>query len=619
MTDDEIIRYLPYEAHYLVRKRAFEDRVLSDGFIVYKRESIEVAPEPEELMDDAARERMRKDTKRRWAAHCTCTACGEDFYAGWHSNGDASGPLMLVGEDGYCYPGWTEDIDDGNQRIELTSGDGVECPYCWQNATLIRSSELRNGRTYQRLITSIEFVADMAAIVTWIAGRRIETDSEEKYIYPRDAAVLMGNGALRRFSRTTRGQFITCERDIGEWRRIKSGSDPMQKTYYSYDANNGTMFDGELILTYDTFAGTSAEKTGLDEYLSAGGHWPYVYLKFWKKHETVENLLKTGFHHFVAEEIDDEMNRAASYYSAMYKTLPHEAKTALSCVDFTKAKPHEMLGMTKEEYRAAKAYEWTGDKLSCWQQYTAFCEKTSPEEFYLCMEELGESTVMELTDNYITGEDSLLLSDVIKYAQKQHGYEPEYAARLLIDYRKMLYKQQNGMSLSYEELWPRDIQAAHDRLSEQIRAAEDIESAANFLRIKREYAGLEWTDGELCIVIPASNDDLVREGSILRHCVGGYGKSHLSGKPIFFVRHYRRPERCYYTLNENLNGDKPKRIQLHGYGNERHGDRKQYEHKIPKKVLDFCERWEREILSPWFARRKAEKSSNNKNKKETAA
>ena len=52
----------------------------------------------------------------------------------------------------------------------------------------------------------------------------------------------------------------------------------------------------------------------------------------------------------------------------------------------------------------------------------------------------------------------------------------------------------------------------------------------------------------------------------------------------------------------------PVEIQLHGYGNERHGDRKQHRHKIPQKVRDFCDRWEREVLMPWFADQKAQKT-----------
>lgn len=109
------------------------------------------------------------------------------------------------------------------------------------------------------------------------------------------------------------------------------------------------------------------------------------------------------------------------------------------------------------------------------------------------------------------------------------------------------------------------------------------------------------TDGELCIRLPRSNGDLIREGRVLCHCVGGYGNRHSEGKDlIFFVRHYRRPERSYYTLNISM-GLIPKEIQLHGYRNEAHIDKSgSYKrHRIPKKVRAFCNRWEKEILMPY--------------------
>lgn len=148
-----------------------------------------------------------------------------------------------------------------------------------------------------------------------------------------------------------------------------------------------------------------------------------------------------------------------------------------------------------------------------------------------------------------------------------------------------------------EELWPRDLRAAHDRIFAAKKQREDKDSIANFLAVAKKWAALEWSDGEICIRLPRCNGDLVREGHVLHHCVGGYGKQHLTGNLILFVRHARRPERSWFTLNINVNNDKPQRIQLHGYGNEwAHGDRLH----IPQRVLDFVDRWEAEILLPAF-------------------
>ena len=81
------------------------------------------------------------------------------------------------------------------------------------------------------------------------------------------------------------------------------------------------------------------------------------------------------------------------------------------------------------------------------------------------------------------------------------------------------------------------------------------------------------------------------EGETLRHCVGEYGKEHAKGKKIIlFIRHYRKPERSYYTLNVGFDGWRPYIIQLHGYGNEHHGPHKEYRHTIPKEVTAFVEK-----------------------------
>ena len=89
-------------------------------------------------------------------------------------------------------------------------------------------------------------------------------------------------------------------------------------------------------------------------------------------------------------------------------------------------------------------------------------------------------------------------------------------------------------------------------------------------------------------------DELVQEGNTLHHCVGGYGPAHADGQIILFIRHTRRPERSWFTLNVDVK--EKKIIQNHGYGNEyAHG---QTLH-IPKAVQDFVALWKQEVLDKW--------------------
>ena len=182
--------------------------------------------------------------------------------------------------------------------------------------------------------------------------------------------------------------------------------------------------------------------------------------------------------------------------------------------------------------------------------------------------------------------------------------------------------------LTEAEKYPPSLRRAHDRIAREHnerRRAEEQRQRDNrhigdvkvygeqFSELHKKYAPLEYSDGEICIVIPQSPTDLIKEGHILNHCVGGYSQQHCSGRPIFFVRHARRPERSWFTLNEDLTGETARRIQLHGYGNEyAHGHRL----NIPERVKDFVEKWERDILKPWF---EAQSGRIKKTGKESAA
>ena len=153
---------------------------------------------------------------------------------------------------------------------------------------------------------------------------------------------------------------------------------------------------------------------------------------------------------------------------------------------------------------------------------------------------------------------------------------------------------------THEELWPRNIIEAHNRINEQQKIKAEKQYIEGFENNAKAYAGLTYTDGDLCIRVAQTQQELIDEGSTLRHCVGNYGKKHCSGSDvIFFVRRYRRPERSYYTLDINFLGAVPHEVQLHGYGNEHHGEYKEYSHSIPDKVRKFCDKWEKEILIPW--------------------
>lgn len=530
--------------------------------------------------------------KSRWGARCTCTACGEDFCAGWLKGG---GIAMIVGDDGSAYTGVPEK-DGQDYVVGWTDGDICPCPLCGETLTVTHRNNLRNGRTYQLMVGSVERVDNLAVVMTWIVSRQIDADGVwTEGVRPFGAAVLMPDGALRRYAHETVNGFGGAH-SLPKWTAVRSWRDPFQLKYYSWEAMCQKKLGAWVWGNIPDLAGTTAEKTGIAEYIRAGGRWPNVYLETWRKHRNVENLLKCGMALAVAGRIDAAIDSAID--CGLCKRNAARALSAVADMDF--AKPRQMLHFTRAEVASCGTWRWSAGKAELWMQgvRAGVWAAGDAEMFERMVNLYGLENVRRYVSECADGLDFESVQKWDAYLQKQHskhGMPFRTGFELLLDYRAELAAQIDVPDAA--ELWPRDLRAAHDRIFAAKKQREDTESVANFLAVAETWSALEWSDGEICIRLPRCNNDLIAEGHTLHHCVGGYGTSHLSGKLILFVRHARRPERSWYTLNINVTGDRPTRIQLHGYGNEwAHGG---FLH-IPQRVLDFVDRWETEILAPAF-------------------
>lgn len=91
-----------------VLQAIYDEEALGTGLMLYHRESIELSDPIAQTMDAEAWDRWEKSRKRRWGARCTCSNCGDDFFAGYTRDGKDSGITLLRGEDGQIYEGYAE-------------------------------------------------------------------------------------------------------------------------------------------------------------------------------------------------------------------------------------------------------------------------------------------------------------------------------------------------------------------------------------------------------------------------------------------------------------------------------------------------------------------------------
>lgn len=593
-----IIDRLPEEISEEMREWAEE--WTKKAFLVYSRESVVIEPEIKMTMRPEDWAEHERQTRRKWGAVCHCSACNDEFIGGWED-----GKILLTeGEDGCQYSGYAE--WDEQNAIRIEEGYDIYCPLCGELIETVRKSNIRRERTYACVVGELTEIGKNTVLMTWLVQRKLYRDGNIDTKYePFMAHVIEENGKITQYEHTD--IVFGGKRKPGDrWKKTSKVRDPFLTIYHDSVSPYGRKIGGEMRKGVKVRAGTTGEKTGIYEYIKAGGEYPIVYMKLWKKQRNIEHLIKSELRYKVIKTIFDEVNG-----NIQYGILTDNA--SIEWADLREKKPSKMVGMSKAEM-CDFAGRWSVNDLVLWSRYRSI-GRHSATDFDRWRLAIGYDALNHLI-MYCTVSGFDEVDKTVKYLCKINMRSAKAAADMLTDLWG--WTEENG-TVPEEFKYPRDLVAVHDRIAEQVKQIENEKAQKAFKkefdRITEKYSALEWTDGELCIILPKSNGDLIEEGKTLRHCVGSYANAHTKENgTVFFVRHYRRPERSYYTMDFNFTKQKPHRNQIHGYGNERHGKNKEYEHKIPKKVLDFADRWEREVLMPWWKNHE----KNNKTNKESA-
>ena len=401
-----------------------------------------------------------------------------------------------------------------------------------------------------------------------------------------------------------------------KWKQVSAWNawDPLQERYHSYEAINHTKVGGWMWTNVPDLTGKTGEKTGLADYVRDGGGWPMMYLLFWRRHPAVENIVKSGW----TFTLDD----CISVNAQNRGTRLRFPKGLEAFMNWASARPRDILGMSRKAAAMGREWKWDCLTLSIWRELLAFGHALPEhaEDFHNYLTEYGYENMNRFVACVTDGEEYVMpeIDRYLKRQRRKYGLDLRTGMQALFDYRFMLERTLEGQTPTEDELWPKNLRAAHDRLTSAYHAKEQS-ATAGFAEILDRWGSLQWTDGEYRAILPRCLADLTNEGHTLHHCVGSYSKLHAEGKIVVFIRRYRRPERSYFTLNEDLTGSRPSRIQLHGYGNEYVRGKRL---TIPKGVLDFCDRWEREVLLPTFQevkRQEAEKKSAKRKRRVKAA
>lgn len=234
------------------------------------------------------------------------------------------------------------------------------------------------------------------------------------------------------------------------------------------------------------------------------------FLAAYLKQPRLEHLVKVGFFSLVRDMA----------YNSYDRDIP---------LDQTQDRTHRILEVQAEDVDFLRGLDVDFEMLRTYQEYCWENLKDRQRLFSWQLEHGVRQDVLETLD-YMTVHKMLRYLDAqyeILKDRRTPFDTPRYRSMQDVlseyrDYLDMCAGQDYDMRSSFV-LYPRDLQASHDRVAQHIKVKNDGDTMRAF---KTAYAhvgsSLDYEYKGMAIVRPGTPDEIVEEGNALHHCVGSY-------------------------------------------------------------------------------------------------
>ena len=464
--------------------------------------------------------------RREKTAKVSCSACGGVVYM-------EHLPAEGCSHGGYAAPGFFH----FGLKVPVRHGDDTICHECGKAAMAIHVNYVGSGgyEIEGYTVVTAHRVRGHLAALDWHVRRMMMPDGTVRWRDDRgDGVLVVGGKAI-----AVRGYYKTFN--------TVSWGHPWEARKQFVENMGGYAPKHVMPIPYGVEHGTDAEKSGFSEYMAEGqtAYYPGAYLRLWTSHKNVENLARQGLRRYLNEVISK-----SATYGNYYSRVDFSVSMTEKWINWKRAKPHEMLGLEKQDLWVAKAHpvevvlHYAGELMKG--------IRLTPEQL-AAVEEIGVRKVIEAAEDVYHGfrpTEVKILNYLIKQQGKRPGCASGWGLILLTDYWKSCMELNDGR-VPESLQWPRDLKAAHDDMAARVQCKEDAELAAAFearCEEMREYAYESEALG-MCIRICRTQAEMIAEGKVLDHCVGRYAKDHAKGKTtIFLLRRIAEPDKPYYTL-----------------------------------------------------------------------
>ena len=284
------------------------------------------------------------------------------------------------------------------------------------------------------------------------------------------------------------------------------------------------------------------------------------WLRLFCRHPNVEYLIKTGYKHLIRE-------KCTGYWG-------NRNYLETSClINWKSNNLLKMLGLNRTEFNLLQGNEERYENYMSWRRVYP---KASPQEIMRLVRVMGaeQGTAASLTT--YTGKT---IFRITAYLEENNVTKWNYR-----DYLNQCRKL--GYDLHDTAIcFPHNFNAMHTRLSEIIKYEENEKKKQELISRLPERKKFEFLYNDLMLIQPKSMEEIIREGRILHHCVGGYAERHAEGDTnIFFIRKSSDPETPYFTIEVS---NEFHIRQCHGYKNDVNGR--------PSEIDRFVEQYKKHL------------------------
>lgn len=416
----------------------------------------------------------------------------------------------------------------------------VKCPDCGARVEALLETGAAFGAAYVANVATIQRGTDGKTLFVRLWHIKRDKTAQWEDIPGQLVEVcrwaIRGNRAAKWQKEIKENWCMNCWRTpLKNWERKRDVAAVYDGSYYFYTPDNWA----------EILAGTSLKYCPLGEY-GEDKRWYVDTIRFlvdWARYPAVEKLWKAGYTGLVHQKIGGI--KKEHRYAVRWNRDTLQGATGLPLGVLRGKSPADWTA--ENLHRAAEA--WTLKQSGALTEAEAMELIATGRDIQYIQAALGHATLHKILGYVEKQEAKEQAQRATTKAKHPNQYIPPlHTEQTYRDYLKDCVEL--GLDLNDKQvLFPRDLDAAHQRTIAQVKYKADEAKRKTFEKATKKYEKLAWEQDGLLIRPARSPHELTAEGEALHHCVGGYANRMAEGQTvILFIRRIEEPDKPYYTL-----------------------------------------------------------------------